>query len=125
MHFVYKFTPEFGIVLDSVIFILWGVWLVLPWDTYAFNPQLLSLSYFGPDYVLGSASLLIASMKLWGVFHDKKKFVKNAAMLGFMFWVLIAWSVAKYDWRAIGMTVYPSLALWNAWTWMMYKWAEE
>jgi hypothetical protein len=90
---------------------LWGLWLLMPWDTFSTAAVFATLSAIVPEWVWGLATLVSGSLWLLVRPMHLRAWL---ALWAIFYWLIISIAYAVGNYRSTAMAVYP-LYIFVAW----------
>lgn len=101
-------------LLNSVLAILWGVWLILPIGVFSTGPAFGALAKLAPEYVYGIVLTFIGLVSLLNFRHRfASDYHARPSFYLFVFWLFVATLLAISNWKTTGTIVYSLIAISN------------
>jgi hypothetical protein len=94
--------------ISALQIFLWGLWLLLPFDSFASSKIFMNLEKIAPEWAWGFAAVVIGAS--W-VFCRNLKIRSLFALLTIMFWSVITLTYMQSNFMSTATVVYPTLIL--------------
>ncbi|ASR76480.1 hypothetical protein SEA_SAMISTI12_48 [Streptomyces phage Samisti12] len=91
-----------AISIMGVYTFIWGLWLALPWATFARSPIYGMMSNLAPELVWGVAAMAIGAIMLYGVWSQVYRALHRGALAGFYYWFVISGFYLMGSWQSVG-----------------------
>ena len=107
---------------DALVFFMgiggffWGLWLVLPWPTFASTPTFALLEYMAPELFWGYLIMALCTFKIYVLLWSRNpnlKIVPNAIMAGY--WFVCFLSFVMSNWQSTASVIYFFFFLSSVW----------
>lgn len=95
--------------------LIWGLWLMLPFETFATNFAFAVMNKIAPEYVWGTIAATAASIKIHGlaVNHGYGQVQKSASLALVFVWLCAAISCAVSAPLAVDTPLFSTIAITN------------
>lgn len=80
---------------------IWGLWLALPWATFARSPVYDMMANLAPELVWGIAAMCIGAVILYGVWNQTYKALLRGALAGFYYWFVVSGFYMIGSWHSV------------------------
>ena len=82
-----------GSTLLGVLTMIWGFWLLLPFDTFSSSPNYLGLSYIGTETIVGATVFLLGIIHVW-LFNQtyNKRIRLLSSFIHLILWLFISFT---------------------------------
>lgn len=80
---------------------IWGLWLALPWATFARSPVYDMMANLAPELVWGIAAMCIGALILYGVWNSTYKALLRGALTGFYYWFVVSGFYLMGSWHSV------------------------
>ena len=110
--------------IGTLTMLLWGLWVVLPWDTFRASPAWRIVAEVLPEALAGWLWLAVGTLSLVAFLRDWRRIRAGCAVVRCGPWTLIAVGLILAAPTSTGAVVYPMFALGSAWTFLtvMAEW---
>ncbi len=109
-----EYSPKPIEFMSAVAMTLWGLWLLLPWDTFS-TPAYAFMSNIAPEAVWGLAMFFIGIVQFGYVIYGTLAHRRVSMKLASLVWIFIAvnFSIARIESTAVPIyTVFAIAAYW-------------
>lgn len=110
-----KGRHEAELISAGILAGVWGVWLLLPFNTFGSSPTYRPMAAVGPEHVWALVMLLVALIQSWAVVVEDRRLRFVGALLSAAAHAFIAAMFGLGNPPGIGMPTYVILALANLW----------
>lgn len=111
---------EFLELLGGSIGTSWGLWLLMPWPTFAAARSFDAMREMAPEWLWGLVILLAGAAQLVGLLLDHWRGRRAGALALAAIWMFIGTMIGIASPTSTGVVVYPWLSLASLWAyWRM------
>lgn len=105
-------------ILGGVLAFWIGLWLILPWDTYAVSHQWSAAARVAPEFVWGLAFIIISGVKFAAIRSEDRTWRRRTSLLLALSYAFLALMFALGDARGIALPVWGTMACAHGWSWL-------
>ena len=87
--------------------ILWGTWLLVPWDMFSASKTFRFMNTIAPEWVWGLTVCLLGVCQLCGLLVKSYKTRRLAAVLSIFTWTLVSIAVIAGNYQSTATIIYP------------------
>jgi hypothetical protein len=118
---------EFCELISGALMFAWGLWLLMPWATFASSRSFDGMALLGtfgghlpvnPEITWGLMLAWIGGTEIGALLLDQRRVRFASAVGAGMAWTFMSVTFAISNWQGTGVIVYPGLtlvAMWAAW----------
>jgi CHASE2 domain-containing sensor protein len=75
--------------LSAMGLLIWGIWLLLPWDTFGASPSFRAMKAFAPEWIWGASIAFVGFLQTLATLRKNYRARIVTAMLAIFFWLAI------------------------------------
>ncbi len=115
---LWKRDFEFAELLSGLTAALWGLWLLLPWDTFEPSPGFSVMRVLAPEWGWGLVMTFIGISQLYALLIDERRPRLNFSLMASAAWVFIATAVGWANPTGTGVIIFSMFALSAFWAFL-------
>ncbi len=105
---------DFYEFFNAVLLILWGTWLILPFDSLANALAFKIFSNLIPEQIFGLIPVCIGSYLLYTLMRVHPYRSRRVMLLASTFWVFLSIMISVSNIKSVGVVTYAMIALFSA-----------
>jgi hypothetical protein len=103
-----------AISILAVYTFLWGLWLVLPWSTFATGYVFSAMAHLAPEWMWGIDAMFTSTIMMYGVAKDSYKPLRRGSLAGFYYWLTISFMFFVGAWQGVSWITSLMIAVYCA-----------
>lgn len=107
--------PEMTHVIASFLAIGWGMWLLLPGDSFGHSPTYATMATLAREEVWGSIFVVLGSLKLYALINYFPKLLATAGALAAGMWAFVAVVFTMANPTSTATPIYTCICLASTW----------
>lgn len=113
---------EFSELLNGLAATLWGLWLLLPWNTFGRTATFAAMRDTGvPEWLWGTVIFTLGIIQIAGLVAGWWRWRRRSALILCGVWAFIAVMFAQANISSTGTVIYPLFSLSAMWAYLRMR----
>ena len=114
-------TNPYTTIILGIMTAAWGIWILMPWDTFGSAKLFSKMSEFAPEWAWGTWSILCGILLIIAIFKGLYSFLARTLMFSLWHWSAVSAMMWWGDWHNTGGLTYTFFAVYCAYRYFNIK----